>query len=128
MKRILALVMAAVVALFLCGCDDSFYTITYPEPVIVHPDAETAHTINGYREKVPSVNTSSEESSSSDTSSESSDGQYVIYHGNKSTKKFHLQTCRYAKSMDKEKLIVFDSYSSALDMGYYPCKVCQKED
>lgn len=129
MKRVFGLVFAIIIAVSASGCDDSFYTIYYPEPVIVQPDAETAHTINGYRDKVPSVNSSSDNTSSStDSSQEAINGEYIIYHGNKSTKKFHLQTCRYAKNMDKEKLIVFDSYESALSMGYFPCKVCQKED
>ena len=114
-----------------CGCDDSFYTITYPEPVIVHPDAETAQTINGYRAKSSSMNSSSKESVSSSVSvstNESIDDVDLIYYGNKSTKKFHLHTCRYAKNMDSAKRVIFESYQIAISKGYFPCKVCQKEE
>lgn len=129
MRRLFILILTVLLMFVISACDDSFYTITYPEPVIVHPDAETAHTINGYRDKVPSVNNSSEENSSfTESPQDNTTDEYIIYHGNKSTKKFHLQSCRYAKNMDKEKLIVFDSYDIAINMGYYPCKVCQKED
>ncbi len=125
-KTLFTIILMLSVCMF-SGCDESFYTITYPEPVIVHPDNETAHTINGYRERFPTTSGSSSDITSSEENSSMKE-EYIIYHANTSTKKFHLQSCRYAKKMDKEKLLVFDDYDEAINMGYSPCKICQKED
>ncbi len=141
MRKIAFILLVALIFLsILMGCDDSFYTITYPEPVIVHPDNETANTINGYREKFPVTSEAASEDKLSETSdtkpssSESGLSEYsgsvdenTLYYANKTTKKFHLKTCRYAKNMDKNKLLVIGNYSEAVNMGYSPCKVCQKK-
>ena len=127
MKRYILLLLSVFVVLFTVGCDGTLYTVTYPEPVIVHPDNETAQTINGYREKYPSISSSVDSSSEKPSnSSQNSNNEAVLYCGNKSTKKLHLATCRYAKNLASEKKIMFEDYNDAISMGYVDCKVCLK--
>lgn len=130
MKKIFLLLFMLMLLSVLVGCDDSLYTVTYYEPVIVQPDTQTAHTINGYRKHFPTTGSESDYSDATDDSSStiSNKDNDVIYFGNKTTKKFHTQTCRYAKNIDKDKKIVFSSYSDAIEMEYSPCKICQKEE
>ena len=48
-------------------------------------------------------------------------GKYV---GHKNSKKFHYPECRWAKKMNKENQVWFNSQKEAIDKGYVPCKVC----
>lgn len=47
----------------------------------------------------------------------------IQYIGTKSTKKFHLPTCRYVPKEDNR--AYFDSWQAAIDAGYVACKVCE---
>ena len=44
--------------------------------------------------------------------------------GHKNSKKFHYPECRWAKKMNQENQIWFESRQEAIDKGYVPCKVC----
>ncbi|MGI5824836.1 MAG: Ada metal-binding domain-containing protein, partial [Bacillota bacterium] len=44
------------------------------------------------------------------------------YIGNKSTKKFHLKSCRYAAQISSQNVVYFKTRAEAA--GYVPCKVC----
>lgn len=46
-----------------------------------------------------------------------------IFHGNKKSKKFHQQSCRYFDCQNC--VTVFNSFEEAVDAGYIPCKVCK---
>lgn len=48
-------------------------------------------------------------------------GTYV---GNKSTKIFHLSTCRTVRRMSEKNKIFFDLRQEAIKLGYRACKVC----
>lgn len=49
----------------------------------------------------------------------------AAYVGNIGTKKFHVETCRYAVNMKDTKKITFHSIEEALQAGYSPCKTCK---
>lgn len=38
--------------------------------------------------------------------------------------RYHFPSCRYAKKIKKEYLIIFESPEEAIDALYVPCKVC----
>lgn len=38
--------------------------------------------------------------------------------------RYHLPSCRYAKKIKKEYLIIFETPEEAIDARYVPCKVC----
>ena len=115
MRRILLVFIAIVLLLLLTACD-AVSQKEYPEPVVVLPNDIMAETVNGYK----ALN--NDESSSVD--SESKNESESKFFGNKSTKKYHKKDCRYAKNMNEEKLVIFESQSQAFESGFSPCKVC----
>ncbi|NYT03006.1 MAG: hypothetical protein GKC10_09675 [Methanosarcinales archaeon] len=54
--------------------------------------------------------------------SDGDDGEGFV--GSKTSKKYHLPTCRYAVKILPEKRLVFASREEAESRGYEPCKVC----
>lgn len=46
------------------------------------------------------------------------------YYANKSTKKFHLPSCRYAGQIKNENLYITDNRDELISAGYSPCKNC----
>lgn len=46
------------------------------------------------------------------------------YIANTSTKKFHVSTCKYVKSMSEDNKLYSESYDELISEGYEPCKVC----
>ena len=48
----------------------------------------------------------------------------VTYIGNKSSKKFHISTCRSVSDMKESNKIVFTTRAEAISQGYVPCKIC----
>lgn len=115
--KIIPFILVFIIISSLCSCDnrDTFSKENSVE-IVVYPDEETAYTINGYKD---TSNVSSEEIAS--------ENEYTgKYFGNTSTKKYHLETCRYAKSMDEKKLKLFDDTLDAQIEGYTPCLICNK--
>lgn len=47
------------------------------------------------------------------------------YWGSVNSDKFHYPSCRWAKTIYKENLIVFKSRQEAVNAGYVACKVCR---
>jgi len=45
--------------------------------------------------------------------------------GNKNTKKYHLTSCQFIKSMKPEHLVKLNSAKEAKAAGYVACKVCK---
>lgn len=78
---------------------------------------------------LPKPGESQNESASSDPPSDADNGSatdtlesgYVI---NLSSKKLHLPSCKYAKSMSEKNRGYIESREKAIELGYVPCKVC----
>lgn len=121
MKKIIAFLLIISIAAMLTGCfDEPLYDVTYPKPVVVEPDEDTAYNINGYKDtKVTSSTT--ENVSSDDTSSSISNAKYV---GNKNSKKLHTAECSYAKRINDENIILFENLEDAKSKGYVSCSRC----
>ncbi len=99
MKNVLITMLIAL-SLLLCGCEEK-----EREQVIFLPDSSAAATVNGYK---------SGEVFTPD----------VTYIGNSDSKKYHLASCRYAKSIDQNVAVNFSSKSDLDALGYSPCRVC----
>ena len=48
----------------------------------------------------------------------------AVFHGSKSSDKFHRPTCEWAGKIAKGNLVVFESREAASAKGYKPCRVC----
>lgn len=105
MKNIISLVIILIVILCMCGCKNTENN----ENTIVMPDSTTAETVNGYKSEQP-------------INSKSANITYVV---NKSTKKFHLESCRYAKNSNTSSLMKSTDRSTLINDGYSPCKICK---
>ena len=109
--------------LLLCGCtNEALYDVSYPKPVVVLPDENTAYTINGYKDTT--VSTQSQNSSSSTNSSIVNSAYNGKYIGNTNTKKLHKISCSYIKNTSEENIEIFDNVNSAINNGYSVCKRC----
>jgi hypothetical protein len=49
----------------------------------------------------------------------------VMYVGSKTSNKYHYPTCKWAKEIRPEKLIIFKSAKEAQERHYIPCPVCK---
>lgn len=49
----------------------------------------------------------------------------VVYVGSKTSNKYHLPGCKWAKMINPSKLITFKSVKEAQERGYHPCPVCK---
>lgn len=117
MYRNILIIVPLLILIFLTGClqtKNNIDTVDHSITIVIPPDNETSYNINGYK----------------DTTQIADEGLYDyydgIFFGNKNTKKYHKETCRYAKSMDESKMVFFDSSNEAKLMGYSPCSVCNK--
>lgn len=105
MKNIIFLVIILNVILCMCGCKNTKIN----ENTIVMPDSTTAETVNGYKYEKP-------------ITSKSITVTYVV---NKTTKKFHLESCRYAKGSNTSSLAKVTDRNVLINDGYSPCKICK---
>ena len=48
----------------------------------------------------------------------------AVFHGSKSSDKFHRPTCEWAGKIAKGNLVIFESREAANAKGYKPCRVC----
>lgn len=98
-------------SVLLCGCNGQSTTSKPDENTVsvILPTSETAATVNGYLTESALKNDVSET---------------VEYFANKNTKKFHLSTCRYAKSIKEENLSKSKNRKLLISDGYVPCKSC----
>lgn len=127
MKRTLVVLVTAFFFFSLLGCSNvnNDTEKVYSKPVVVLPDEETAYSVNGYK-NTSSVFTSSSSTTSDQGSTTQSEEVYNgKYFGNKNSKKFHKEDCRYAKNMKEENLILFDERETAITTGYNECSVCK---
>lgn len=115
MKRIVALLLCFIMVLCCAGCDDKSPETPETEdntPIVIIPDYSTKSTVNGYKQ----FSNTTETKEDNDISGE--------YYANKSSKKFHLNSCSYAKSIKKENLYKTESRDELIGNGYEPCKKC----
>ena len=126
MKRLLVVLLAALLLLSLSSCVKPKYESDGTEIVIL-PDEVTKQTVNGYKQ--PSVdgkpqistNVAPEKDTETENTNNTLSAKYIA---NSSTKKFHLPTCQYAKTIKNENLKQTNSRSELTDNGYEPCKKC----
>ncbi len=105
MKHIISFIILLDVILCMSGCKNTEIN----ENTIVMPDSTTAETVNGYKLERPIT----------------SKAVTVTYVVNKSTKKFHLESCRYAKNSNTNSLTKSTDRSTLINEGYSPCKICK---
>ncbi len=105
------LILTVLIAAVLCGCGSQTDNTSSQSTVsVILPDAETAMAVNGYL-------------SSGVANSESKFN--IQYFANKNTKKFHLSSCRWAKSIKDENLHKSYNRELLISDGYEPCKTCK---
>lgn len=122
MRRILSvfIILSCLFSLVGCGNTETSSQKLYSKPVIVLPDQDTAYTINGYKNTTSVISSSS----SSVAESHTTDNYSGKYFGNRNSKKFHKSDCRYAKNMNEENLMLFETRIDAIAAGYAACSVC----
>ncbi len=111
MKRIIALLLCCLLPLCFVGCSEKQEEPESTTPIVIIPDYTTKSTVNGYKQFSKKENKEEEKVSNE-------------YYANKSSKKFHLDTCTYAKSIKSENLYTTNSRDELISSGYQPCKKC----
>ncbi len=105
MKRILSLFLTFSVILCLSACKNTQAN----ENTVVMPDDNTAKTVNGYKSEAPL----------------NPEAAIITYVVNKTTKKFHLESCQYAKSSSTANLSKTTDREGLINEGCSPCKKCK---
>lgn len=119
MKKILSVLLCAMLILSLGACSANKQETT-PEkntPTVIVPDETAKQTLNGYRNSYEK----------NDTESKPEENKPIFskeYYANKSSKKFHLNSCSYAKSIKEENLLLSGDRTSLIEEGYKPCGKC----
>jgi len=49
----------------------------------------------------------------------------ATYVGSKNSNKYHYPSCRYARGINPENIVTFDSAKEARAAGYVPRKICR---
>ena len=108
MRKIL--IVTVLIAAVLCGCGSQTNSTSGKSTVsVILPDADTATTVNGYLS----------------SNIENSENEFNIqFFANKNTEKFHLSTCRWAKSIKDENRYISYNRELLISDGYEPCKTC----
>ena len=129
MRKITVLFLILVLIFCVSGCTnaDSSSSDT-DKQIVVLPDEETAKTVNGYRNNEAAtssdINLTSSALVSSNYESAASQPETSYYVGNKNSKKFHTQYCKYVSSISHKNLHSFATIDDALNEGYSPCSQC----
>ncbi len=128
MKRLIALTLSVMLILSLSGCGTTNKAADDDgTPTIVMPDSKTASTVNGYKQTDTdntATETEPEKAPESDANTTTSPEASTGYYANKSSKKFHISTCSYAKNIKSENLYATESRDELINDGYQPCKKC----
>ena len=112
MKRIISVLLCVLLFFSVCGCAKA--DNPKPEkdtPTVILPDSKAQQTLNGYKT----------EDKKEETKQPNITGQY---YANKSSKKFHLSSCSYAKSIKETNLLTTFDRASLINDGYKPCAKC----
>ncbi len=133
-KKLLIGVFIIVIAFSVFGCSktDAVKQNQEDEVIINMPVDDS---LNGYRlpdDAQPSVSDENTEDGKDNVSSvtdesndESSDEAMLLYYANTNSKKFHKNSCRYAKITSNENLYITESREELINEAYVPCKVCK---
>lgn len=116
MKRIISALLCILLIFLVCGCGGGAEKPN-PEkdtPTVILPDETTKQTLNGYKSDI------TVEIDKTDDKSNLS----AKYYANKSSKKFHLSSCAYAKKIKSENLYTINDRSTLIKDGYNPCAKC----
>ena len=96
-----------VIIAMLCGCSSSNITESENTVSVIMPDKSTALTVNGYY------------------MDSSGNNNIIKYYANVNSKKFHLESCRWATDTKAENIIITSDRSRLLSENYIPCKTCK---
>ena len=125
MKRILSVLLIAVISLVTLSCGD---TGPYQEG---YSEGFSAGYEKGYDEGLAATNTRSVQSKANITTpligsgGSDSDDNTQTYVINKKSKKFHYPTCNSVSQMNESnKRIVTDNRNHLIEQGYSPCGNC----
>ncbi len=115
MKRFILLLLITAALLFACSCrkketSGNQKTVPAKEVTVLTDDSGS---VNGYRQ---------EGYQSFEGSKPSQSG--TVYYANTSSKKFHTEDCRYAKTISKENLLTDTNRAKLVSEGYAPCQNC----
>lgn len=116
MKRVIILVLAALLLFTFSGCEEK-QTESRPDVVINMPVDDS---VNGYRVSRPE-SSSSEKAESTDESLPTE----TKYCANINSKVFHKITCSSVPKMKEENKAFFLNRSILIDEGYTPCQRCK---
>lgn len=118
MKKVISVLLCAMLVFSFCSCGEK--PEAKPEkntPTVILPDDTAKQTLNGYRNNTEETKPENKTETNNPTFSE-------MYYANKSSKKFHLNTCSYAKSIKEENLLLGSDRASLITDGYKPCSKC----
>ena len=117
MKRIIAIMLLMILVASFCGCTQKAQPETEDNsPIVIIPDYATKATVNGYKQFTSNETKENKPAEENKISNE--------YYANKSTKKFHLNSCSYAENIKSENLYISKSRDELIGNGYEPCKKC----
>lgn len=116
MKARIFICLMLMFAVLLCGCSYTNAKEEGSDEVVIN--MPTDDSLNGYR-----LESNYEETSSAVNSSQ--DDSVLLYYANTNSKKFHKNSCRYAKMTSNENLYITESKNELINEGYVPCKVCE---
>lgn len=117
MKRYFSILFIVISLLLLCNCSGTdAKEEKQPEEVIIN--MPTDDSLNGYKSESSNISSSSEATTSKEE-------LFLLYYANTNSKKFHKNTCRYAKMTSNENLYITESREELVNEGYVPCKVCE---
>ena len=129
MKRIITAIIIMTLLICISGCTEEYGAQSDTNTqIVILPSEHIKDTVNGYKAEIYNDITSDPStdivSSSSESSSTLPESNYYV--GNKNSKKFHNQYCKYVSSISDKNLHVFDSVEDAINDGYSPCGTCMK--
>lgn len=117
MRKYFSIIFVIFVFISLCSCSDTdAREEKQPEEFVIN--MPTDDSLNGYKSE------SSRTSSNSEVTT-SNDDLFLLYYANTKSKKFHKNTCRYAKITSNDNLYITESREELVNEGYVPCKVCE---
>lgn len=93
-------------------------------PLVIEKTIEKNANNENVEEKSENQNSSIESKKNENNSVIQS--QECVFVGSKNSNKYHLPTCRWAKSIKPENLVCFSSVDDAKSKGYLPDKNCIK--
>lgn len=120
MKQLLIFITSILLLTNLVSCSNAPTKDTDSSTqIVVMPDNKTAATVNGYKAEIKENTGSNINTDLSDTENKEN-----VYYANKSSKKFHLSSCSYARAIKKENLLKMSNRNDLAANGYEPCKKC----